>query len=67
VTGEVGDASPMQAIADAVRHQRFDEMILSTFPASVSRWVKLDLPQRVKRRYGLPVTHVVTEPQTSDT
>ena len=67
VTGEVGDASPMQAIGDAMRHQSFDEVILSTFPSSISRWVKLDLPQRVKRRYGLPVTHVVSQPETSDT
>jgi GABA permease len=67
VTGEVGDASPMQAIADAIRHQPFDEMILSTFPPSISRWVALDLPQRVKRRYDLPVTHVVTAPETSGT
>ena len=67
VTGEVGDASPMQAIGDALRHQSFDEVILSTFPSSISRWVRLDLPQRVKRRYGLPVTHVVSQPQTSDT
>ena len=67
VTGEVGDASPMQAIADALRHETFDEVMLSTFPSSISRWVKLDLPQRVKRRYDLPVTHVVSQPETSDT
>jgi hypothetical protein len=67
VTGEVGDPSPMQAIDDAVRHEEFDEMILSTFPPSISRWVKLDLPQRVKRRYGIPVTHVVSQPETSAT
>ena len=67
VTGAVGDASPMLAIADALREQTFDEVILSTFPPSISRWVRLDLPQRVKRRYGLPVTHVVTHPEASGT
>ena len=67
VTGEVGDASPMPAIDDAMRHETFDEVILSTFPPSISRWVKLDLPQRVKRRYHVPVTHVVSQPATSDT
>ena len=60
VTGAVGDASPMLAIADALRKQSFDEVILSTLPPSISRWVKLDLPRRVRRRYGLPVTHVVS-------
>ena len=67
VTGEVGDASPMLAIADALRGQTFDEVILSTFPPSISRWVRLDLPRRVRRRYGLPVTHVVTHAETSGT
>ena len=67
MTGAVGDASPMLAIADALREQAFDEVILSTFPPSISRWVKLDLPQRVKRRFGLPVTHVVTQPEASGT
>jgi hypothetical protein len=65
VTGAVGDASPMLAIADALREQTYDEVILSTFPPSISRWLKLDLPQRVKRRYGLPVTHVVTYPDAA--
>jgi hypothetical protein len=65
VTGAVGDASPVLAIADAIRERPFDEVILSTFPPSISRWVKLDLPQRVRRRYGLPVTHVVAQPESS--
>jgi hypothetical protein len=66
VTGAVGDASPMLAIADAVRDQSYDEVILSTFPPSISRWMRLDLPRRVKRRFDLPVTHVLTQPHVSD-
>ena len=67
VTGAVGDASPILAIADALREQTFEEVILSTFPPSISRWMRLDLPRRVKRRFGLPVTHVVTQPEASGT
>jgi len=67
VTGNVGDASPMLAIADAIRDQSYDEVILSTFPPSISRWMRLDLPRRVKRRYGLPVTHLITQPHVSGT
>jgi hypothetical protein len=67
VSGEVGDANPMLAIADALRDGNFDEVILSTLPVGVSRWVRMDLPSRVHRRFGLPVTHVIadTELQTS--
>ena len=58
VTGEVADPSPMMAISDALRHDRYDEVILSTLPVGVSRWVHLDLPSRVRRRFGVRVTHV---------
>ncbi len=59
--GEVGDANPLLAIEDVLRNQSFDEIILSTLPAGPSRWLKLDLPARVQKQFGLPVTHVVGE------
>ena len=62
VTGEVGDQSPMAAIGDALGVERYDGLILSTFPPGVSRWLRQDLPHRAERTFGLPVTHVVTHP-----
>jgi hypothetical protein len=53
----IGDPDPLAAIQDAVNRQGFDEIILSTLPAHVSRWLKLDLPSKVQG-LGLPVTHV---------
>ncbi|MGH2741336.1 MAG: hypothetical protein ACRDSN_02485 [Pseudonocardiaceae bacterium] len=53
----IGDPDPLAAIQDAVNGQGFDEIILSTLPARVSRWLKLDLPSKVEG-LGLPVTHV---------
>jgi hypothetical protein len=61
VTGEVGDASPMLAIADALLGLEVDEIILSTLPAGASRWLRQDLPHRVERRFERPVAHVVAE------
>lgn len=61
VTGELGDQSPVLAIGDALRGQAFDGIILSTLRPGASRWLKLDLPHRVERDFGLPVTHVVAE------
>jgi GABA permease len=59
VTGEVGDANPMEAIGDTLRREHFDEIILSTLPPGVSRWLGQDLPTRVRKQHRLPVRHVV--------
>jgi hypothetical protein len=58
-SGEVGDPNPVQAISDVLLRERFDEIILSTLPPGVSRWLKADLPHRVERDFNLPVTHVI--------
>jgi hypothetical protein len=57
-TGEVGDADPVLAVHDVVNRQSVDEIIVSTLPPGVSKWMKRDLPHRLERRFGLPVTHV---------
>jgi hypothetical protein len=59
VEGKVGDAEPLAAIQDAVNIHGYDEIIISTLPKRVSRWVRLDLPHKAAG-LGLPVT-VVTE------
>ena len=40
----------------------FDEIILSTLPAGVSKWLGRDLPSRVRRSFPLPLTHLIEEP-----
>jgi nucleotide-binding universal stress UspA family protein len=67
VDGVVGDPRPMQAIIDAVETQPFDEIILSTLPPGLSRWLRQDLPTRVASRIPLPVTHVIAEQETATT
>ena len=54
--GTVADADPMKAIEQAVAERRFDEIILSTLKPGVSRWLALDLPHRVKRKFDVPLT-----------
>jgi hypothetical protein len=61
--GEVGDERPLDAIRDALREREFDGIILSTLPPGASRWLRQDLPHRVEREFGLPVTHVSSEPE----
>ncbi|MEA2213297.1 MAG: hypothetical protein QOF83_3245 [Solirubrobacteraceae bacterium] len=57
VTGSVGDAEPLSAIQDAVNLGSYDEIIISTLPPRISRWLKLDLVSKT-RALGLPVIHV---------
>ncbi|HET7654536.1 MAG TPA: hypothetical protein VFK42_15980 [Acidimicrobiales bacterium] len=61
VDGSVGDARPAQAVADVLRHHVFDEIILSTFPAGPSRWLRQDLVHRLERMCTVPVTHIVAD------
>jgi hypothetical protein len=57
VTGHVGDPEPLMAIEDAVNRDRYDEIVISTLPPRLSRWLRLDLVSKA-RGIGLPVTHV---------
>lgn len=56
--GEIGDPDPYVAVRAVLRGQAFDEVIISTMPAGVSRWLRLDLPHRVGRIFDGPVTVV---------
>ena len=60
VEGIVGDPEPLNAVADAVNLRGFDEIIVSTLPARVSRWLRLDLPSKISG-LGLPVTTVTAK------
>jgi hypothetical protein len=57
VTGTVGDPEPLMAIQDAINLGDYHEIIISTLPMGISRWLKLDLISKA-RALGPPVTHV---------
>ena len=56
---KVGDPDPLAAIQDVCNFDSYDEVIVSTLPLHVSKWLKIDLPHKVGHATGLPVTHVV--------
>ena len=56
VDGEVGDANPAKAITDVLKRKSFDEVVLSTLPKGISRWLGLDIPHQIQRRFHIPVT-----------
>ena len=60
VEGDLGSSDPMVAIEEACPGNQFDEIIMATLPQHVSRWLKADLPHQAQRRFGLPVTTIIT-------
>jgi hypothetical protein len=57
VDAMVGVPEPLAAIQDAINLHGFDELIISTLPTRVSKWLKLDLPSKASG-LGLPVTTI---------
>ncbi|HWE58841.1 MAG TPA: hypothetical protein VG228_04030 [Solirubrobacteraceae bacterium] len=60
VTGEVGDADPLTAIADALDKFAATRIMISTWPAEMSNWLEKDLPSRAAERFHLPIHHIVS-------
>lgn len=56
--GRTGDSDPLAAATDAAGDGEFDEVIVSTLPRHLSRWLHLDLPHKVAHATGLPTQHV---------
>jgi len=59
--GEVGDSDPYTATIDAVHEYHPDEIIISTYPATRSGWLRRDLIERIQEATGVAVTHVVSD------
>lgn len=62
IEGRVGDRDPVGAFHDAWDPAVYDEVVISTLPTGTSRWLQVDLPQRIVRDTGAPVRHVVAAP-----
>jgi hypothetical protein len=61
--GQIAHPDPYTAAMHAVRDERVDEIIVSTFPGSRSRWLRKDLVTRLREATKLPVEHVEVEPE----
>lgn len=59
----VGDPDPVNAIADELqRDESYAAVVISTLPAGISHWLRLDVVSQVRRRFpNVRVDHVVSE------
>ena len=60
-SGEVGHRDPVEAARDAIRSHPVDEVLLSTLPAGISRWLGQDAPSRLKSAVPVPVVVVTAQ------
>jgi hypothetical protein len=63
VDGRLGDSDPLVAVIEAWDPRRYDEIIVSTLPTGVSKWLNAGLPKRIADLTGALVTHIVSEPR----
>jgi GABA permease len=61
--GRVGDADPCIAVVDEWDPKRYDEIIVSTLPMRLSKWLHAGLPERIARLTDAPVTHLIAQPR----
>jgi nucleotide-binding universal stress UspA family protein len=59
--GEVVAPNPVQRIRDLTEQEAFTEVIVSTLPQTVSRWLRLDLPHRLARVLSVPISQIEGE------
>src|SRR4051794_15272387 len=60
VTGEV-DTTPVDGVSNILLREgpdHFQEILISTLPVHVSRWLKMDAPSRIQRMTRVPVVHI---------
>jgi hypothetical protein len=62
VDGAIGDGDPTIAVTEAWDPRRYDEIIVSTLPSALSKWLQTDLPHRISKLTGAPVSHVESAP-----
>jgi hypothetical protein len=65
VDGMIGAPVALTAVMDAINARGFDEVIVSTLPRHLSRWLRLDLPHKIGG-LGLPVTTVTARSGTRE-
>jgi hypothetical protein len=61
VHGQISHPDPYTAAVHATRDEKVDEIIVSTFGAERSGWLRRDLVERLRKDTSLPVEHVVAE------
>ncbi len=60
----VGDELPLIALEEELEDagNQYEEIIFSTLPENLSRWVQMDQLAQAQTRFGIPVHHIICTP-----
>ena len=64
--GQIAHPDPFTAAMHAVRDERIDEIIVSTFQPARSPWLRRNLVQRLHSETKLPVEHVIVAQERAE-
>ena len=65
-TGEVGVIDTVAAVVAVVQRDGIDEILVSTLPSRISKWLRQDLPHKIEKNVTVPVTVVTASTSGSD-
>jgi hypothetical protein len=65
-TGEVGLVDTVAAVVGVVERDQIDEIVVSTLPSRISKWLRQDLPHKIEKHVTVPVTVVTASTSTAD-
>ena len=65
--GRSATPDPLRAVTHAIEHQPADEILVATLPLGASRWLDVDLPATLHRRFSVPVTTLTDQLTTAAT
>lgn len=61
--GAIDDPSPLKAVAHVLAEREVDEIVVSSLPIGLSRWLDADLVTALERRFGRPVRVATAAPE----
>lgn len=60
VTGDIAnDPDTVAAVTDVIAARDIDEIIISTLPTRLSKWLRQDLPSKIERNVKVPVITII--------
>jgi GABA permease len=64
--GEVGLVDTVAAVIGVVERDGIDEIIVSTLPSRISKWLRQDLPHKIEKHVDVPLTVVTASTSAAE-